>query len=629
MKRIVAFFLALNGWMYANSQGISFSALMIPDSVKKNANVVTRDESIEFEVQDVDKASMKVHTVMTILNESGKSSAIFREYTSKYSSLDDAEVKVYDAFGKQVSRYKKKDMMTVATGEGLIEDGYVTYLYVPVSGYPVTVEFNYEKKYKGTLNYPSYIVLVPKMGVERSSFTARIKKGVDLRFWNKNINLAPKVAEEGDYKVYNWAVKNLAPVEYEDGASDESNFKAIYIAPNKFNIYGSQGDMSSWKSFGEWMRDLYKGLDELPEDRKAFFRNLVKNAADDREKVKIIYDYLQHNFRYVSIQLGIGGWKPFSASFTDQKKYGDCKALSNYMKAALKAVDIRACVAAINAEYNSEPVDPSFPANRFDHVILCVPRAKDSIWLECTSSTTDFGVLGPFTENRNALLITDQGGVLVPTPKSKPADNRSIITTVMELQEDGGGITRSVFRTSGEYRRMMEYYMTEKKDDQKEFIVHSLGFKQPDEFEYVKDSSADMYTNKLNLSVEKLPEFIAGNKMFFSPRMHKMYDRKLPKAEKRRQDFYFRFPFEQVDTTIIKLPAGFTAEALPQAKNLSSKYSSFSTNYWYDEQKRAIYSTVRLELKQHRIPAADYAEVKKFFDDVMSENSQRIIVKKP
>jgi len=356
---------------------------------------------------------------------------------------------------------------------------------------------------------------------------------------------------------------------------------------------------------------------------------LVKNTQDDREKVKIIYNYLQKNFRYVSIQLGIGGFKPFSADFTDKKKYGDCKALSNYMKAALKSVGIPSCVAIINAHYNSEPVDPAFPSDKFNHVILCVPHQQDSIWLECTSSNIEFGKLGTFTENRNALLVTDNGGVLVATPASKSSDNKFFVTTTINLEEDGGGLTNTVFRSTGEFRRQMDYMLNEKKDDQKEFIVHDMGFKQPDEFEFKKEESADLYINDLKMSVEKLPEFIAGNKMFFTTRLYKIWEGKLPKAEKRHHDFYFQYPYQQNDTTIIKLPAGFTSDALPQAKTLSSKYSSYTTKYWYDESQKAIYSTARLELKQHKIPAADYAEVKKFFDEVTMDDTQRIVVKKP
>src|SRR5213076_654770 len=121
---------------------------------------------------------------------------------------------------------------------------------------------------------------------------------------------------------------------------------------DQFSFYGSQGNLSSWKSLGEWLNGLYNGQDELPEERKAFQANLVKDAPGDREKVRLIYKYMQENFRYVSIQLGIGGLKPFPATFTDQKKYGDCKGLSNYMKASLKAVGIKSYVAIINSQYN-------------------------------------------------------------------------------------------------------------------------------------------------------------------------------------------------------------------------------------------------------------------------------------
>src|SRR6185503_18169122 len=199
--------------------------------------------------------------------------------------------------------------------------------------------------------------------------------------------------------------------------SGQNRYPHVSIVSDRFSHYGFEGDLSSWKSFGQWINTLYSGLDILPPDRQQFFTQLVKDASDNKEKIKRIYQYMQKNFRYVSIQLGIGGLKPFSAEFTDKKKYGDCKALSNYMKAALKSVGIPSHIAIINAEYNQEPVDPNFPANGFNHVILCVPGQNDSIWLECTSSTAAFGELGSFTENRNALLITDNGGVLVPTPK--------------------------------------------------------------------------------------------------------------------------------------------------------------------------------------------------------------------
>lgn len=611
------------------AQNINYALSAVAEPVKKNAHVVTRYENQVFEVSALDKATLTVHRVKTIIDKNGEDALHFGQYTSKYVQLDDVDIKVFDALGRQVGRYKKKDMYTRAIGDGLIEDGYYTSFTVPVSTYPVTIETKYDLKYRGTLFLPSFDIISPGEGVEISSFTARVPKEFELRFKEKNITLKPETTEDSKTKVYKWTVTNMAPVEDEEGAvSQEYRFPSVQLAPNKFSYLGYEGDISSWKNFGTWMQTLYKGLDELPETRKSFFRDLVKNAKDDKEKVRLVYSYLQKNFRYVSIQLGIGGFKPFSAEFTDNKKYGDCKALSNFTMAALKSVGVKSHVALINSKFNGLPVDPEFPNDNFNHVILCVPQGKDSIWLECTSNTAEFGELGTSTENRNALLLTDNGGVLVPTPLSKAGGNLFAFHTVIELKEDGQATTKTTIGSSGRYRQIMDHYIDEKKDDQKEFIVHTLDFKQPDEFEFKKKESDNLHTVTLDMAYEKVPEFVAGNKMFLGTRLYKVFSSKLPKAENRKLDFYFYTPFEHSDTTVIKLPAGYTMEALPKAKELNCPHASYVTKYWFNEEQKSVYSTTLLVLKNHRIPAAGYAEVKKFFDDIALDDAQRIVIKK-
>ena len=612
----------------AKSQTPTFlSLLMIPDSVKKNASVIKQYENIVFEVTDLDRATYEVQKVFTVMSEEGKNALLFTDYSSKYYSLEEAEIKVYDLAGKVINKYKKKDMNTVANGEGLIDDGFVTYFMVPASSYPITVEYNYKERWNGTRGYPAYVIHTSGTSVVKSTFTAKVPKEFDLRYKELNIHLNPEIKEDGKKKIYQWSVQNIPAVEYEEGASN-NRYPTILLAPNRFSYYGTEGEMSSWKSFGEWIYSLYNGLDVLPEDRKQFFRNMVKNAPDDKEKARIIYDYLQKNFRYVSIQLGIGGIKPFSADFTDKKKYGDCKGLSNYMKAALGAVGVKSYVAIINAEYNSEPVDPAFPMDRFNHVILCIPQPKDSIWLECTSSTNDFAVLGTFTENRNALLVTENGGVLVPTPRSKCSDNILHTTSAVKLEEDGSGTTLTSFNSSGEFKEMMQSVMKEKDDDKKEFIVNELGFKQPDEFVFRENSSTGNHLVDLEMRMEKIPEFKAGTKMFINPRLYKIYPESLPKAQNRRLDYYFRYPYEVDDTTVFKLPAGYVPDALPSVKEIKCDYAIYSTRYWFNEKEKEIYCSARLVLLQNKIPASKYASVKAFFDEVLLDGNQKLVIKK-
>jgi transglutaminase-like putative cysteine protease len=627
MKKLTGFlFLAIVSCFTISAQDISYDALSIPENLKKNANVVKRYENIVYEVSDLEHAATNIHQVYTVMNPKGNHILFFREDISKITQLDDAEIKVYNMLGKQVARYKQKDMTTVASGDGLIEDGKTVYFQVPVSDYPVTVEYKYQVRHKETLFYPPYLYIGFDEGVQYSSFTAKVPKDLEVRYKEKNTNIKPEPGSDSKYKWYTWRVKDLEPISYEEG-----NIPAlphVRLAPNRFRLHDYEGDCSTWASFGRWYNELYKGRDVLPPKTVAFFQDLVKDIPDPKEKARKLYEYLQKNFRYVSIQLGIGGLQPFSAEFTDQKKYGDCKSLSNYMKAALKCVGIKSYIVIINAGAGRSGPDADFPSKHSNHVILCIPLAKDSVWLECTSNTNDFGVLGSFTENRTAMLLSDEGGVLVTTPSSKAIDNYFGAKTVVTLKEDGSGTTVTAFRVSGEYKETMNRYLDEKEDDKKEFVVSHLGFKQPDEFILRKDESNAGYGTRLEMDFEKVPEFVAGNKMFIASKLYKLSGVKLPKSDGRKTDFYFTYPFVKVDTTVFKLPEGYTVEALPNVKSMKGDYADYATQYWYNESERAIYSTTQLALKHYKIPPASYADIKKLFDEILLDDAQRIVIKK-
>ena len=132
---IIAFYLATV--LGSEGQTISYNLATIPDSIKKNAGVIMQYENKVFTLQDIDEAFLYVRRVYTVANEYGKDALDFYVSTSKFINLLDADLKVYDAMGKLISKHKKKEMMTQAMGEGLVDDGYVTYYSVNTSSFPV------------------------------------------------------------------------------------------------------------------------------------------------------------------------------------------------------------------------------------------------------------------------------------------------------------------------------------------------------------------------------------------------------------------------------------------------------------------------------------------------------------
>jgi Domain of Unknown Function with PDB structure (DUF3857) len=611
---------------------IAYPISAIPDSLKKNADAVFRVDEAELKIVSPSKYYFKEHKVITLFNESAENHLMHYYGYSKFLKYDDIKIAIYNKDGILIKKYTEKDFTRRAYDDdiSIVTDSKIMYLQTAAPGYPCTVEISKEIIANGYLELPDWAVQSPKEAVELSKYTVIVPADIEIRHRTRGIKLDPVITEEGNNKKYYWELHNRTAKEQEEGAlRNYEIFPEIEIAPRKFEYDDYKGEFNTWADFGRWNYQLYESAAPFNESRKAEISALLAGSNTEKEKISRLFAYMQNNLRYVSVQLGIGGFKPFDVEFVDKKKYGDCKALSNYMRNLLKVAGIKSYPALVNAGKRSEAADPAFPSDPFNHVILCTFPDGDTTWLECTSSSTEVGKLGGFTENRYALLLTEEGGKLVPTPKSKASDNVFGSTTTVTLNEDGSGKTSTSFITTGSYLQDFIYYIGEgKKDEQKKYIVQRLGFVQPDDFEIVYDKKNKFAPTKLSMMVEKIPEFSAGSKHFLSPRIYKIWGYALPAAEKRKNDYLLDIPFIKTDTTIYQLPEGYGIDNLPKPRDIKFEYGSFKTNYTFDAVRKAVISSARLELKQHIIPAAKYMASKSFFNEVLEEYTEKIVVKR-
>ncbi|MCP9749971.1 DUF3857 domain-containing protein [Ferruginibacter sp. HRS2-29] len=615
----------------ANAQFGSYSAFTIPDSLRKDADAVIREDYRKFKVKSIDNASMEVHTVVTIFNENASEHQTFYEWSDKFHVLDDAEVKVYNAMGKELNKYSKKEMRTVAYGDGLVEDGKLTYFTVTAPVYPITIEQTYTIKFKGLLDYPDNSILSPGVATEHFLYSVEVPTELGLRYKVLNYTAAPVKEVQKDISLYTWDIKNLKAIKREaNSGPTDRYYPIIRVAPNKFSMAGYDGDMTSWKNFGQWSYNLIGKDNQLSEKSAAIIRDLVKNATSDEEKMRILYRYMQRNMRYVSIQLGIGGWKPFSADFVQEKKYGDCKALSNYMQAALQTVGIKSYYAIINADANATPAMEDFPSSPFNHAILCVPQKNDTIWLECTSNTADFGVLGDFTENRKALLVTENGGVLVSTPASRPSANIFSSHTDVEVSEDGSGSLATILKGSGEFKQEQLHYLHQKSaDEMRKYFIKDLDWKTPDRSEITAGNREETpYITTAKMQYNQFYIFKAGSKMFLPTRVYNFFDETINDNTKRKQDYFFSFPYTKTDTVSFALPKGYLVEELPKGKSISNGFAKYNSRYEWDKVTGKVTVYASIEIIKHLVEAKDYERLMNFKKEVDDDISQKIVVKK-
>ncbi|WP_187696158.1 hypothetical protein, partial [Xanthovirga aplysinae] len=307
---------------------------------------------------------------------------------------------------------------------------------------PFSVEYSYEVTLNGYLSFPAwYPQNVYNVSVKEASLELRVSAKEEVQ--TKEINGLPKAQitfDQNGQVLYKWKVFDLPHLEKKAfNLALEEISPGLLISPTHFQLDGYIGSFISWSEFGNWYAKLNSDKSELSAETRKYLDEISHSLIDQKELVKAIYHYMQSRVRYVSIQLGVGGFRSIPADVVDQTSYGDCKALSNYMKAMLDYVGIKSNYVLIRAGKDSPNINFDFPNNQFNHLFLAVPFENDTIWLECTSQLTEPNYLGTFTDGRNALWIEYGNSKIIKTPSYKASKNKTTTYATLKLDEYGNG----------------------------------------------------------------------------------------------------------------------------------------------------------------------------------------------
>jgi hypothetical protein len=418
----------------------NYAASQILPTLLRNANIVVRQYDATLTIKNKAEATYTEHKVITLLNDGASKSNTEVFYYDDLQNIEDLEAAVYDGYGTLVRKIKKKDIKDLKPFEKFVNDGRCKIIEFPRLVYPYTIEYTITWQFNGIFQFPMFAPQTDaKESIQHARFSVETPSGYNIRAKEYFVPAACKTGK------YQWTFTNVPPLSNEPFMiSSELPLPRIILAPSQFSIEGYEGEMSEWKTFGQFINTLNKGRDNVPEATVQKIQQLTADCTDDVCKVERVFGYLQESTRYFYIGLGIGGWQPMEAKDVDNYKYGDCKALSNYTVALLGAVGVKAHYCLVLAlPHKQHGLDTSFPSNHFNHAFVCVPLANDTIWLECTSQTISCGYLGDHTDNRPVCLISDKGGTIVRTPVYDETKNTTVQHTTLTLATDGSAMLHS------------------------------------------------------------------------------------------------------------------------------------------------------------------------------------------
>ena len=601
----------------------------IPEALKENAYSVVLNNQIDFTCESMTDAVKKETFSVTILNEKCKDAGNFIIMCDKFSSLSKFSGEVHDQTGKLIRKIKKSELQMSEYSSGLTTDDYTYYYECSAISYPYTVKYEWEIKYRGGfISYPSFI---PQdrfnQSVVEATYRLHHPAGSTYRCkaLNTDAKMQTKTTPEGPCEEISF--KGLKALEQELYGPPLNNLlPRVYLAPTTFVFDGSQGDMSNWKSYGIWQYGLLADRDALPPAFKDKLLSLTANCSSDRDKVKTIYDYLAANTRYVSIQLGIGGLQPAPAMDVHKTGFGDCKGLSNYMRAMLKEVGITSYY-TVSSTDNARLLKDFSSVGQMNHVILQVPLKNDTLWLECTNAQLPFGFIHSEIAGHDALLIKENGGELCRLPAYPDSLNTQVRSAQVSIAPTG----KASIKTNQEcglfqYEGLSGISQLEP-DKQKDVLRSQIGLTQASvsNVNIIEKKTANPlidieFQTECNQFGNK-----TGNRLFIPANVFQNH-LTIPNQPKRSYDIFINYGYVDTDNINIELPEGYSIEAMPKPIFITNQFGTFTAAV--AQTGKEIHVIQRLFLKKGKYPISSYEEFTNFAKTVSRTYSGKIVLKK-
>jgi hypothetical protein len=483
--------------------------------------------------------------------------------------------------------------------------------------------------------------------VRHSRLTLNLPAGWEMAtYWSNYAEVKPQ--PDGPTQ-YVWETENLPAVEHED---DMPSWLAVagrltvkYYPRDSALRAKSSG---SWRDIGLWYAQLTADRRQPTPEIQKKVAELTSNAPTLLDKMQALASFMQHDIRYVEIQIGIGGLQPHSADAVFRNRYGDCKDKVTLLSTMMHEIGVESYYVIVDTQRGI--VVPETPSIAGNHAILAIrlpesvpsanlyaivqhPKLGRLLFFDPTSSYTPFGYLPYYLQDSYGLVAAPEGGELVHTPLLAPSASRLTRSAKFTLSPTGmlSGDVDEV-RSGGEAAsRRAEFQAVQPADRAK--VVENIVGNSVNNFS-IKAASVgnlDQYNQALTVKYTFTAENYArstGNLLLVRPRVlgRKGGVISVEKDKKRLYPVELRDPSLQTDDFEITLPPGYVVDELPQPVEAKCDYGYYSSAV--EVNGNTLHYKRTYEIKDVAVPAEKLDTFRDFLHQINSDERQSAVLRK-
>jgi cellulose synthase operon protein C len=444
-------------------------------------------------------------------------------------------------------------------------------------------------------------------------------------YWNKSrvppgITYAQEDTQDGR-SLYRWSashVSKLVPEPAMPGWAEVAS--TLHVSTYK-----------TWEDVGRYywglVRDQLTPNDEL---RKTVDRALTGvDRKDELAVVRAVYHFVVTNTRYVALEFGIHGYKPYRVDRVLARKFGDCKDKASLIHAMLKVAGVESRLVLLRMRHLGMLGEEPASLAAFNHAIAYVPKLN--LFLDGTAEFHGTAELPPSDRAASVLVVEPDGGSRFLTiPEASPQDDLTTLAMAVELRRDGSaelkGDTTIGGMRAGDYRRTYQSAATRKATFEQSWAqvypgltVKEVTLSDPSKLEQALNL-------KYRMTVPRFAEALPDGLRFHPFGSGRAFAQTFAPLSERRYDLVMSSAWENRMSYRYTLPEGYALGELPPAISEETPFGRMRLSC--KQEGSTLTCEGETAITVARVKAGDYAAFRAFLTRMDQAFARKVIVGK-